>query len=79
MQVLAQGLYGYGYSWPYQNSYKAPRVECGLKDYEDVLKEFEFLDNPDSSVDNSVYSYYVTEFSHQAKLKLYCLVSFKLK
>jgi hypothetical protein len=76
IQVLAQGMYVYGYSRPYVDLYVEPKVDCGPNDFEDILKEFEFLDHPEPGTDKSVLTYYVTEFNHEAKMKLYCLVSF---
>ena len=77
IQVLAQGMYVYGYSRPYVDLYVEPKVDCGPKDFEDILKEFEFLDHPEPGTDKSVLTYYVTEFNHEAKMKLYCLVGFR--
>ena len=75
IQVVAQAMYGYGYSRPYMDLYQEPRVACGLEDYEALLEEFQFLEHPDFSTDVSVLSYYASEFNHQLKLDLFCLVN----
>ena len=78
IQVVAQVMYGFGYSRPYMDLYQDPRVSCGLKDYEAALEEFEFLEYPDFSTDVGILSYYASEFNHQLKLDLHCLVYFFL-
>jgi hypothetical protein len=49
-------------------------LDCGRRDFEAVLREFDFLFFPDPSVDGSVLAFYVDEFLAASKLKLYCLV-----
>ena len=75
LKVLAQSLYGYGYTGPYVALYLNPKVDCGPSDFEDLLNEFTFLDHPDQSTDKSVLVYYTSEFNHLAKMNLFCLVS----
>ncbi len=58
-----------------QNKFMDPRVHCGRSDFEKVLKEFEFLFNPDPSTGKSILTYYVSEYLRTMKLKLYCLVT----
>jgi hypothetical protein len=58
-----------------QNKFMDPRVHCGRSDFEKVLKEFEFLFNPNPSTAKSILTYYVSEYLRTMKLKLYCLVT----
>ncbi len=75
IQVLTQSLNAYGFARPYVDNYLSPRVDCGPEDFERLLDEFKFLEYPDPSTHRSVLRYYVTEFNHLSKKRLYCLVS----
>ncbi len=43
-QALSSFLYGYGYSRPWQDAYENPILNCGMKDLESALKEYDFLE-----------------------------------
>ncbi len=49
LQVIAQFLYGYGYSTPFGFEFVNPKVDCGLADFEAALAQYDFLNNPDTS------------------------------
>lgn len=73
-QVISAAMYGYGYSRPWQDAYEAPRLDCGLKDLEAALAEYDFLDDPDPATATSILEYYTNELNHAIKLNLYCIV-----
>lgn len=77
MQVLAQVMYGYGYSSPWSWKYQDPRIHCGRGEFESVIEEYGFLNSPEEylNVDQNVFSFYVSEFLQKAKLEMNCLVS----
>jgi hypothetical protein len=68
-------MYGYGFSRSWQDLYEPPRLDCGLKDFDKIRKEFHFLENPDPGTAKSVLTYYTTEFNREMKRNLYCIVS----
>ena len=74
LKILSAFMYGYGYSRPWQDAYEPPTLDCGRKQFEEALKEFDFLNNPDPETDLSVLIYYTTELNHNIKKKLYCIV-----
>lgn len=75
IQILAQAMYGYGYSTPWSWRYQDPVLTCGINDFEAVMVEYDFLLNPDPATDKKILSFYVSEFTKTLKLKLFCLVS----
>ena len=49
LQVIAQFLYGYGYSTPFGFEFINPSVDCGLDDFEAALVQYDFLNDHDTS------------------------------
>ena len=76
-QAVAQLFYGYGYAGPFFLDYEKPFTDCGLKEFEEALQEYEFLDNLDSGIPTPVLTYYTTKFNHEMKRKVSCIVSIK--
>ena len=72
-------MFGYGYSRPTQELYEPPRLDCGLKDFDKAVKEYDFLDNLDDKTSQSILQYYTTELNRTIKLNLYCIVSIDLR
>jgi hypothetical protein len=68
-------MYGYGYVTPFSFEYEANRLSCGIKDFDEALEEYSFLDNPDPETPVALLTYYTTKLNHAFKRKVSCIVS----
>lgn len=77
LSVTAQALYGYGYWAPFIFEVEQADQQCGLKDYEAVEQEYNFLEGPQGAVQKSINAYYIKERSNRLKKSIYCIYNRK--
>lgn len=75
LQVIANFMYGFGYSKQYADLYMDPETHCNVEDFDKLLQEFDFLEHHDSATHKSILNYYSTEFNVFFKRKYFCIVS----
>jgi hypothetical protein len=76
IEALAQTIYGYAAVSLFLFEYEANRLSCGIRNFNEALHEYSFLDNPDPDTPVALLTYYSTKLNHAFRRKVGCIVSY---
>ncbi|CAB4064413.1 unnamed protein product [Lepeophtheirus salmonis] len=87
LNALSQAMYGFGYVGPFYLELEEARLDCGLSDFDNALREYAYVTDfsttyghsytGSSDTDPHLLTYYVIKMKHALKRSIYCITSRK--